>query len=326
MMFTYEDVEEIEAVPEFDNEIEAVPEDGNLFDEEEDIGLVDAPVRDITFDDDEELSAEELQELDTEENRNRLEQVRRDITGSRDLYWDLCRNLHHVKVNKLHKLLGFKTWQQYIHTEVGFDTRTAGYYTSLYEYYGIKLRGILADRPDLYKMVVDNIKKIGWTKSEIISKKNFLKADNIEGFFNQVTALNERGRLPSVEVVKELVEKQVSSMSEVEKLDADEDNENRNEFVRLNLKFTPAQHNPVQDAMNIANEICGGGKKPSSLISWVCGEFVTNYSTDRGEPITLSKVMGRFEDSLDVDMIAVCRKTGKVLHGVEKYQEIQSED
>lgn len=273
--------------------------------------LYDGPIGAAGSDDD--------SQIDTEENRECLERVKRSVEkfySLRDnLYWDLSRDIFNVVAGRLFRLTGHKKFEDYVSNELDFSMRKANYLVKVYKYYALTLKAQLVDQPDLYNEIIEKVKKIGWTKAEKIAKKKVLTADNARALFEKFTEPNARGRAPSVPEIEDIVAKEYNSKSEEDRLEADEDNEI--ETVNFRFNCSKAQANSVTDALDLAKKMCSQNSKPSTHFAWVCAEFAAGYSMDRGFDIDIKTTMARFEDILGVDIVVLDRVTGAVKYGHE---------
>lgn len=266
-------------------------------------------------------SEEAVEELDTVENREVLSRVKRDLEKFYSLYWDLSRDIHHVNKHRLYRLVGYKTFDEYVSKELDFSSRKAYYLCNIYNYYENTLKSRLSDKPELYNEILERVKNIGWAKAEKIANKKVLTSDNALRILDEITKPDDRGRVPTVSQVESIIAREDDSRTEDKH---EEDEEEQNQTVVMRFVFSKAQANSVNDALDIAKGICSANSKPPTLMSWVCGEFVETYASDRGKDIDLGTALGRFEELLGMDLVALDRISGDVKYGQETAQALKN--
>lgn len=323
---------EFEAVPEGSESIFETPEKRKKIKNMMSLGSVSGFVEDdeeanieVLYEEaksDDEGEDVDVAELDTEENRECLERVKRGIQSFQKIYWEVAQDIYNVNVKKLYLINGHKSFNEYVEKDLDFSRRKAHYFVNIFKYYTKTLKAKLQDKPDLYNQIIGQVKSIGWTKAERIAKKGVLDANNAEELFNKFTKKDARGQAPSVTAIEDIVAEVYHSKNEVDRLEADEDNE----IEQKSMKFTwsKAQFNSVAEALEIAKGICSLNSKPSTHIAWVCAEFATNYVVERGKDIDLKMTMERFEQMLGVDIVVLDRTTHKVKYGSETAKAIKN--
>jgi len=228
-------------------------------------------------------------------------------------YWSLAEDANSVIVNKLYKLLEYKKLDDYLSAEVGIQKRRFYYYSKVYHYFNNTLKGILADKPDLYASFLAEVKAMGWTKASAISTKKTITSDNAEEVIAQILGGDEKKAL-SVKKVEDLLDDVKSKLEEGELEEADGGEESVDRKQRLNFSFTRVQYNDVVKAMEHAGKIAGTGAEKATVLTSICRDYLGTHTIGDDDKV-LATILSNYERLSGMVIVASDPNTGEIVYG-----------
>lgn len=232
-------------------------------------------------------------------------------------YWTMAEDAYYVIDNQLHKKIGYKKLQDYLEAEVGIMKTRFYYYSRVYKYFNKTLKGILAEKPDLYNMFLAEIKKMGWTKAAVISTQKTIVKNNAEEIIGQILAKEANGKTQSVTKLEELcktekVRLEAEDPASLEEADGGE--ESVETSVRLNFSFTRVQYNDVVKAMDHVKKISGDGTAKATVLASICRDYSATHTIGDDDKV-LPAILSNYERLSGMTIVAYDPKTSEIVYG-----------
>lgn len=254
------------------------------------------------------VGPEEMEGIDVEYARKKLEEVDRLFKLVDETYWHLSAEIAEVNNKKLYKIFGHKTFEEYIN-KFGKDRRTGYYLVQVFNYFNHELRTILAEKPEDYQYVTDKAKTFGWTKAMKLATNRIITPDNARDVADKAEMFS----------VKELDMfcKAVDADKTEEQKEDDVDN-NDLKTVRTTFQLYLHQHKVVEEAVTKALSMMKQGATKSGAIAMVCQEFLATHVTSQGRDSGVAESCAQLERNLGLSVVAIDEDVGKIVYG-EKY-------
>jgi len=199
------------------------------------------------------------------------------------------------------------------------DGRRGYYYVRIYNYFSTTLKSILADKPELYNDFLSKVKQMGWSKASTIASDQPISSDNAEEVIARLTLVDEKGKMPSYRELEKLCKTEKGKMSQ----DTQEEIEEKNDvqkYVSANFSLTLAQDNDVRSALDHARKVAKPGAKKSTLLSWICRDYLSTNMGATGGDVGIEDIMARYESLSEFDIIVFDRATGEIKYGKDNIE------
>jgi hypothetical protein len=196
---------------------------------------------------------------------------------------------------------GFKNFEEYTNSDLGFSYRKANYLIKIWDWYTNHV-----SRQD----VMDAIwQEIGWTKAK--EMVGIITDDNADEWLEKARTMN----------AIELAETCRKYLKALQGGDGGGENTGANETPdkTLSFKLTPSQKANVDEAIALASKASSSEKKGHNL-DLIC----TNFIATNAESITrdAADFLGTVEKQYGFQILAVRSSDGTVVHGREVYDAV----
>jgi hypothetical protein len=221
-----------------------------------------------------------------------------------EAYFEMAGMLHRVSNDAIYLEWGYKSFQEYIETELNFTKRKAFYFVSLWHFFAIEL----ADEE-----IIRKIKPVGWSKAaklvNVITKKN---AD----YWIKKALVVTRDELET-EIAFYKSRKHI--LPETPRSDAQEFI--APEKVYKSFPLTISEAEIVDKALEHAQSISHIDSQARNL-ALICMEYVSlnlgkRIEKNESKKEILLGLLLRLEDTFGINIIAIDKTTKDVLYGNE---------
>lgn len=258
---------------------------------------------------DEDMSPEEEKEA-----RKYLDATSKMIKKLDDFYWELSERLANVFNKKMYRVLGHKTVDGYL-KENEFERRKAYYLVQLHSYFNLELKQSFGETSDEYKFVIDNVKKIGWTKASKIATNKVLTKDNAKEVIGKAIDF-------SVKELELWIKNTFAAMTEEEQMEAEDDNDLKT--VPMSFQCTLPQKRDIDEAITAALSTMKEGASKSSALSMICRDFMATNALGKDREVNVAEVLSKYERLLDVTLIAIDDQAGAVVYGMDNIERLSA--
>lgn len=234
------------------------------------------------------------------DTRKRVLDLRKQVEEG---YWDLSQALYEVYSGSYYIAWGFASWKEYAECELELAPRKAQYLVSIQEWFGRM-------RPEIQSWV----QGLGWTKAKELV--GVVTEENAKDWRNRLDGLSYR------EMMGELHRVDGGSESSDDALPSGASRASVDEKPQKKMfALFSAQSENVEVAIEKAKKMANTEKEGHAL-DLICSDFLaTNAGVD-----TVSDMLGRFERSTGLYLIAYDKNEDCIVYGSEILDEIASEE
>jgi hypothetical protein len=242
----------------------------------------------------------EVVSIEHADTRNRILDLRRQVEEG---YWDLSQALYEVYSGSYYIAWGFASWKEYAECELELAPRKAQYLVSIQEWFGRM-------RPEIQNWV----QGLGWTKAKELV--GVVTEENAKDWRNRLDGLSYR------DMMSELHRSDDGSGPNPDPLPSGTSNSSGDEKPQKKMfSLFSAQSENVEVAIEKAKKMANTEKEGHAL-DLICSDFLaTNAGVD-----TVSEMLGRFERSTGLYLIAYDKNDDCIVYGSEILDEIASEE
>lgn len=214
-----------------------------------------------------------------------------------DNMFSLSEKLFEVYSHMTYLKWGYKTWREYVESEIQFKLRKAQYYVSIWNWFG-----------NLPQVVRDKVMVLGWSKVSVLV--GVVDEDNVDEWVALAKEMtHEQLILEAKKFLKPPEEEESSGDSGAEKVG------------RLTFVLFDEQREVVENALEHAQEMSESDKKGNNL-SLICQDFLTSNSDEMPTPDVL---LGRIERFTGISLIGVRMEDKKIVYGEKVLDKILEE-
>ncbi|MBF0554014.1 MAG: hypothetical protein HQK96_05575 [Nitrospirae bacterium] len=244
------------------------------------------------------------------------EEIKKLAVWIEEMFVEMGGKLYTVSKEKLYISWGFRSFEDYLETDLDTGVRRGKYLLAIYRYFNEEIK-----RPDL----LEEVKHIGWTKlKELV---HVINGDNKDLILKLAESCNSAQFADAIgKLKKEMASKRDEISGEIKMGKGDyKDAIGRisgevADKHHMTFAFDDEQYANVMDALDIAGKLMGAmdkGEKLSNKMSMVCLEFLTNNSDFSKKSVdgngALIGYLGRIEQAIGIKL--VCLKEGNIIHG-----------
>lgn len=253
--------------------------------------------------------------VETEETKRLRNDVQNLLQTVSDTYWSLAESLAKVMNGKFFKLWGFGSFEEYLIDECGLR-RGKGYaLVKICNYFSHRLKKQFSGSPDKYKKMMEVVKQIGWAKARLLATDKIITVDNVDAIMEAAQSMS----------VDELEAKCKEFLGKEDESDP-EDNSMKsvNRVYRVTLSQAEILDQATQNALKTMKE----GATPSSAMTMVCQDFLSNTveisgAKDRKESI--AQYMSKIERAWGCCCVVFDPEKKDIIYGEDNLQRIAEE-
>jgi len=245
-----------------------------------------------------EIDGQEYKDIDV--RRMILDQIQRTDKALREI----AKLLFTVYQRSLFTRWGFKNFQEYVESDLGFKYRKANYLVNIWSWYTENVH-----REDVMDAVWN---EIGWSKAKELV--GVITDENADHWLSRARDLN------AVQLAEE-----ARKYLQLQKGDGDGGgaaSKGGDEFKTMSLKLTVAQKENVEEAIELASKMSGSEKKGHNidLIS-------TNFIANNADSLARDSLdfLGLIEKQYGISILAVRLSDKTVIHGREVFEAIRED-
>ena len=224
--------------------------------------------------------------------------------------WDFAEALYSVKgkslkdkTDRVFHRWGYRSWEEYVNTEVLISIQTAQYLHRVHETFLVEFAGRLPARDR--ESVISAIKEIGWSKirfMEPLVRKNIITSSNIRSWIKKAKKLNVIALEAEIKIAQ-------GGKGGVE----GEENEKMSESV--NFKFSKEQAYVVREALELAGKMLDSEVR-SHQMSMICQDFLsTNMAQTSNGTSERDGHLNKMGALYGLFLVAIDRETGRIVYG-----------
>lgn len=208
-----------------------------------------------------------------------------------DLF-ELCKALYEVYSHMMYLKWGYKTWKEYVESEIQFKLRKAQYYVAIWNWFG--------ELPD---DVREKVASLGWSKVSLLV--GVVDEDNVDEW---------------VEKASEMTCEQLAQEAKryLKPPEDESDGAGGESVSRMTFTLFEEQKEVIEDALGHAKEMAESEKK-GHLLALICQEFLSTNSDQTPEPSVLLDRMERFTG---IKLIGVNMDSKEIVYGEKTLDEV----
>ncbi len=213
-------------------------------------------------------------------------------------YWDLAVALEDVYERNCYRAWGFSSWKDYVENEIDIHIRKAQFLVQIQKWFN-----------EMTPSVQTWIRSVGWTKARMLI--HVITPENAREWRARVDGKTV------AEIEKMLKESKAAGEGESKGPEAGDEDKPKT----LNFKLFPGQ----MDNWKRAAEVAMGpaeSDKPGNLLDLICTEYITSNMTIRSLP----DLLGKYEKTLGVRLVAYNEEEGQVVYGEDLIRELEEAD
>ncbi len=214
-------------------------------------------------------------------------------------YWDLAVALEDVYERNCYRAWGFDSWKDYVENEIDIHIRKAQYLVQIQKWFN-----------EMTPAIQNWIRSMGWTKSRMLM--HVVTPENAREWRARVDGKTV------AEIDRMLKESKAAGEGEGGASPSDGDDEKPK---NLNFKLFPGQ----MDNWKRAAEVAMGpaeSDKPGNLLDLICTEYISSNMTIK----SVGDLLGKYEKTLGLRLVAYDEAQNAVVYGEELIQELEDAD